>query len=203
MRIGDGHTGGGRDSHVSSHVTGFSPQMSGSKPDHPGSGGVPNSGGGRQRVCYNCGKSGHLAASCFEVLGYPDWYPRGGAGRRGGRRGRGGRGGGAPAQANGKGGKAFEKVLHEHIVPWLTVVDDLKTNVVVRVDKFVEKRELLFSFQEQETCADDWYFKYKQLFECRNGKRDSANPFVDICDEILKWSPFPERQPFHNLYLDS
>ncbi|GER45979.1 zinc finger CCHC domain-containing protein 13 [Striga asiatica] len=102
MRIGDGHTGGGRDSHVSSHVAGFSPQMSGSKPDHPGSGGVPNSGGGRQRVCYNCGKSGHLAASCFEVLGYPDWYPRGGAGRRGGRRGRGGRGGGAPAQANGE-----------------------------------------------------------------------------------------------------
>ncbi|GER49075.1 zinc knuckle (CCHC-type) family protein [Striga asiatica] len=100
MRIGDGHTGGGRDGHVSSHVAGFSPQMSGSKPDHPGSGGVPNSGGGRQRVCYNCGKSGHLAASCFEVLGYPDWYPRGGAGRRGGRRGRGGRGGGAPAQAN-------------------------------------------------------------------------------------------------------
>ncbi|GER42560.1 zinc knuckle (CCHC-type) family protein, partial [Striga asiatica] len=100
MRIGDGHTGGGRDSHVSSHVAGFSPQMSGSKPDHPGSGGVPNSGGGRQRICYNCGKSGHLAASCFEVLGYPDWYPRGGAGRRGGRRGRGGRGGGAPAQAN-------------------------------------------------------------------------------------------------------
>ncbi|GER24720.1 zinc knuckle (CCHC-type) family protein [Striga asiatica] len=108
MRIGDGHTGGGRDSHVSSHVAGFSPQMSGSKPDHPGSGGVPNSGGGRQRVCYNCGKSGHLAASCFEVLGYPDWYPRGGAGRRGGRRGRGGRGGGATLLCLGdRGSSAF------------------------------------------------------------------------------------------------
>ncbi|GER56569.1 chaperone ClpB [Striga asiatica] len=134
-------------------------------------------------------------------------------------------------QKFGKGGKALEKVLHEHIVPWLTAVDDLKTDVVVRVDKFAGARELLFSFQEQETCVDDWYFKfkdgtfdkavgnvrmkvesmhrifksineYKRLLQCRNGTRDSGRLVVDICDEILRWSPFPERQPFHNLYLN-
>ncbi|CAA0813925.1 Unknown protein [Striga hermonthica] len=132
-------------------------------------------------------------------------------------------------QKFGEGGKALEKVLHEHIVPWLTAVNDLKTDVVVRVDKFVGERELLFSFQEQETCADDWYFKfkdgtfdkaagnvrmkvesmhqifksireYKRLLQCRNGKRDSGRLFMDICDEILRWTPFRERQPFHNLY---
>ncbi|GER32912.1 carboxyl-terminal domain (ctd) phosphatase-like2 [Striga asiatica] len=48
IRTGDGHTGGGRDGHGSSHAfiaAGFSLQMSGSKPDQPGSGGVPNDDG--------------------------------------------------------------------------------------------------------------------------------------------------------------
>ncbi|GER48801.1 zinc knuckle (CCHC-type) family protein [Striga asiatica] len=66
--------------------------------DH--SGGSAGSGGGRQRLCSQCGKTEHLAASCFEVIGFPEWYPRGGGGRRGGRRGRGGRSGRAPVQAN-------------------------------------------------------------------------------------------------------
>ncbi|CAA0813932.1 Unknown protein [Striga hermonthica] len=134
-------------------------------------------------------------------------------------------------QKFGKGGKALENVLHEHIVPWLTTVDDLKTDVVVRDDKLVGARELLFSFQEEETCADDWYFtfkdgtfnkttgnarmkvesmhwifnsisEYKRLLQCRSGKPDSGHLFVDICDEILRWSPLRERQPFHNLSLD-
>ncbi|GER56210.1 ATP-dependent chaperone ClpB, partial [Striga asiatica] len=45
----------------------------------------------------------------------------------------------------GKGGTALEKALLEHIIPWLTTVDDLKTRYVA----------------EQETCEDDWYFMFK------------------------------------------
>ncbi|KAL0413903.1 UNVERIFIED_CONTAM: hypothetical protein Sradi_1592000 [Sesamum radiatum] len=28
----------------------------------------------RGQICAHCGKSGHLKESCFEIVGYPDWY---------------------------------------------------------------------------------------------------------------------------------
>ncbi|GER46274.1 retroelement pol polyprotein-like [Striga asiatica] len=94
----DGAVGGGRAGGGPLHALPASGSMlpvTGSSTDQSGS--SSGGGGGRQRLCSQCGKNGHLAASCFEVIGFPDWYPRGGGGGcRGGRRGRGGRSDGAP-----------------------------------------------------------------------------------------------------------
>lgn len=48
----------------------------------------------RSSNCGHCGKTGHEASECFQVIGYPEWWgdrPRGGG--RGSGRGRGGTGG--------------------------------------------------------------------------------------------------------------
>ncbi|GER48216.1 cysteine-rich repeat secretory protein [Striga asiatica] len=97
----DGAVGGGRTGGGPLHTlpaTGSVLPVTTSSLDH--SGGSAGGGGGRQRLCSQCGKTGHLAASCFEVIRFPEWYPRGGGGRLSGRRGCGGRSGGAPVQAN-------------------------------------------------------------------------------------------------------
>lgn len=55
--------------------------------------------------CTNCKKSGHLVSGCFELIGYPDWWPnqskaQGGGAGRGRPSPSSGRGRGDPARAN-------------------------------------------------------------------------------------------------------
>lgn len=39
---------------------------------------------GRDRVCSNCGRSGHDKSACWQIIGYPEWFTeRGGRGTRG------------------------------------------------------------------------------------------------------------------------
>ncbi|XP_019090632.1 PREDICTED: uncharacterized protein LOC104737602 isoform X1 [Camelina sativa] len=48
---------------------------------------------GRDRLCSNCGRAGHEKNSCWQIVGYPEWFSeRNGRGGRGSNRG-GGRGG--------------------------------------------------------------------------------------------------------------
>ncbi|GER44592.1 polyprotein [Striga asiatica] len=57
-------------------------------------------------VCSHCGKSGHVVANCFDIIGYLDWYSPSNSGCGGrewagpGRRGGGGRGRGGTTHVN-------------------------------------------------------------------------------------------------------
>jgi hypothetical protein len=44
-----------------------------------GASGVASSNGRKERrgsICDYCNVKGHDKASCFKLIGYPDWYPR-------------------------------------------------------------------------------------------------------------------------------
>ncbi|MCI43009.1 hypothetical protein A2U01_0064246, partial [Trifolium medium] len=59
----------------------------------------------KDEECSNCSKTGHAADSCFELIGYPEWWgDRGQTSRRGAGRGRGGQRG-AITGGRGRGGR--------------------------------------------------------------------------------------------------
>ncbi|WCJ23129.1 Retrovirus-related Pol polyprotein from transposon RE2 [Euphorbia peplus] len=67
------------------------------------------------KFCHNCNRDGHDVSSCFELLGYPDWWgdrPRGrGMGRGGGTNGRNGGRGGRGRGGNGQKVRANKAVV--------------------------------------------------------------------------------------------
>ncbi|XP_060881765.1 uncharacterized protein LOC132953272 [Metopolophium dirhodum] len=78
-------------------------------PSKGAGGGDGDSGGGRDRQCYNCGKHGHMSRDCAKFRGGPSKRGGGGGrGRDGGRR-RGGNRGGDGGRSNEDGLAAAEE----------------------------------------------------------------------------------------------
>jgi len=70
-------------------------------------------------VCTNCGRTGHMAESCFQILGFPEWWgdrPRNQNGRGCGTKSNGsGRGGGVVARDNVAQGASSSEVVHANV----------------------------------------------------------------------------------------
>ncbi|GER41645.1 gag-pol polyprotein [Striga asiatica] len=47
-------------------------------------GGTTGGRSAKNLTCYSCRKTGHIAAKCFEVISYPEWWGSIDGGRRGG-----------------------------------------------------------------------------------------------------------------------